>query len=395
MRNLYLTILCIFFSLIASAQDPHFTQFYNNPVYLNPALSGASRASRVMMGYRTQWPNITNLTSQFIAGDFFIPTQNYNAAFGLGVLAIKDDAGVNLPLKTTNFNIAGSIEIHLGANSTNSKDETRWLIRSGVQYGYFTRKIGDEFSTLEFEDQLVSGGSTREDFANILGESVQFSDISVGSVLSGRQFWFGIAAHHLTRPNQSITISDYTDEIEKMYTKWTFHGGWETNFVNKPRSLRIESMYMKQGDNEQFIIGLNYAHGILKDNKAGNRQDVKGYTSGADLTLILGTGLRAVPLFAKVEKPEISWDAITSQLGIEFDGIFDGKNKSNRKSYDYTMSIVYSFDYGISPLKTNAAGAHEITMIFRTKKITNNPLKCKSHFKWRNRSKFPINRSYL
>ena len=40
-------------------QDPTFTQFYANPVYLNPALAGSTGCPRVSMNYRNEWPQLT------------------------------------------------------------------------------------------------------------------------------------------------------------------------------------------------------------------------------------------------------------------------------------------------------------------------------------------------
>ena len=41
------------------AQDPEFTQFYANPLYLNPAFAGTARCPRVNLNYRNQWPGIS------------------------------------------------------------------------------------------------------------------------------------------------------------------------------------------------------------------------------------------------------------------------------------------------------------------------------------------------
>ena len=41
------------------AQDPEFTQFYSNPIYLNPAFAGSRICPRFVMNYRNEWPNIS------------------------------------------------------------------------------------------------------------------------------------------------------------------------------------------------------------------------------------------------------------------------------------------------------------------------------------------------
>ena len=40
------------------AQDPLFTQFFSNALYLNPAMAGRDLSPRVHSTYRNQWPGI-------------------------------------------------------------------------------------------------------------------------------------------------------------------------------------------------------------------------------------------------------------------------------------------------------------------------------------------------
>ena len=57
--------ILIIIALVASstalfAQDAHFSQFYSNPLYLNPAFAGTQVCPRFVMNYRNQWPGIQN-----------------------------------------------------------------------------------------------------------------------------------------------------------------------------------------------------------------------------------------------------------------------------------------------------------------------------------------------
>ena len=60
---LYSTVLLALFLVLnifnARSQDPTFTQFYSNPVYLNPALAGSSGCPRIALNYRTEWPGLS------------------------------------------------------------------------------------------------------------------------------------------------------------------------------------------------------------------------------------------------------------------------------------------------------------------------------------------------
>ncbi|MGL5892099.1 MAG: type IX secretion system membrane protein PorP/SprF, partial [Bacteroidia bacterium] len=49
------------------AQDPEFSQFYANSLYLNPALSGAKICPSIQTNYRQQWPGISGTYSTFAA----------------------------------------------------------------------------------------------------------------------------------------------------------------------------------------------------------------------------------------------------------------------------------------------------------------------------------------
>src|SRR5690606_27230107 len=82
--------LGVFAALGASAQDPQFTQFYANPLYLNPAFAGTARCPRVVMNYRNQWPALT--------GTFVTTSASYDQHVdgmmgGLGRLVTHDQAG--------------------------------------------------------------------------------------------------------------------------------------------------------------------------------------------------------------------------------------------------------------------------------------------------------------
>jgi hypothetical protein len=72
--------------IITKAQvDPHFSQYYVYPSWLNPALTGAIDGDyRVSAIYRNQWGNIANGFSTIgLSGDF---VTNKNLNFGGSVL---------------------------------------------------------------------------------------------------------------------------------------------------------------------------------------------------------------------------------------------------------------------------------------------------------------------
>ena len=107
----------------ASAQDPEFTQFYSNPVYLNPAFAGAARCPRFVMNYRNQWPAMSgNYVTSAAAYDQHIPS----ISGGLGFIVMNDRAGRGT-LSTTESVASTAISRRSAANSR-SKPVSKPLI---------------------------------------------------------------------------------------------------------------------------------------------------------------------------------------------------------------------------------------------------------------------------
>src|SRR2546423_6783100 len=83
-------VILLLISGAALAQDPEFTQFYANPLYLNPAFAGSARCPRLALNYRNQWPSLQ--------GTFVTYSASYDQhvdgiSGGLGLLALSDKAG--------------------------------------------------------------------------------------------------------------------------------------------------------------------------------------------------------------------------------------------------------------------------------------------------------------
>jgi type IX secretion system PorP/SprF family membrane protein len=89
-KNLILGVILIISSGITRAQDPEFTQFYANPLYLNPAFAGSNNCPRVALNYRNQWPALS--------GTFVTTSVSYDQHVdglygGLGLMVVSDQAG--------------------------------------------------------------------------------------------------------------------------------------------------------------------------------------------------------------------------------------------------------------------------------------------------------------
>ena len=100
-RIIYLVILSFIILINSYGQDPTFSQFYANPLYLSPSFAGATEEYRFGMNYRNQWPAIPGVFHTYSIS-FDKALINFNS--GIGVLATYDVAGSG-DLSTTNIGL--------------------------------------------------------------------------------------------------------------------------------------------------------------------------------------------------------------------------------------------------------------------------------------------------
>ena len=188
------------------AQDPQFTQFYANPLYLNPAFAGTARCPRVALNYRNQWPALT--------GTFVTTSASYDQHVdailgGLGILVTHDQAGKG----TLNTTTVSGIYSHQLAISR------KFSMKFGVQATYFQKSL--DWSKLTFGDQIDPRRGfiyTTNDVPR--GGSIGNADFSAGVLGYTDIFFVGAAVHHLTQPNESLIVG-----TSRLPMKITGHAG--------------------------------------------------------------------------------------------------------------------------------------------------------------------------
>src|SRR6187399_1183164 len=96
MKKVCILLSCLLCSLGLFAQDIHFSQFYNSPLTLNPALTGKMNGMlRFALSCRNQWYALTNGKTPFAtyAGSFDMPIRFRKDALGVGLVIVNDQAG--------------------------------------------------------------------------------------------------------------------------------------------------------------------------------------------------------------------------------------------------------------------------------------------------------------
>ena len=238
-----LMLLGLFYASFQSlAQDPTFTQFYSNPVYLNPALAGSSGCPRIALNYRNQWPQ---LTGNYITYAAAYDTYAKNLSGGIGIMAMHDQQGQGT-IQTSM--IAGTYSYYLKVNR-------KFRIMFGGQAAYFQKSL--DWSKLTFGDMI----DPRRGFIYQTGDvprgngSHGFFDVSAGMVGFTKNFYFGVAGHHLNRPDESMILGD-----SKLPIRVTGHMGATIKLGQRGRyssntMLMPNVIYQYQNGFQQFNIG--------------------------------------------------------------------------------------------------------------------------------------------
>lgn len=222
----------------AFAQDPQFSQFYANPIYLNPAFAGAKRCPRVVMNYRNQWPSISGTFVTYSASfDMHIDKMHG----GIGAHFLADRAGEGT-LNTFQGSLMYAYQLNVSRKFT---------LRFAAQATLMQRSL--DWSKLTFGDQIDPRYgfvfSTNEVQPNL---SRIFFDMSAGFVGYTENIYFGFAAHHLTQPDEGFNGQS------RLPIKWTGHAGFNISFgrqSDKAWVLSPNIVYQHQLDFQQFNYG--------------------------------------------------------------------------------------------------------------------------------------------
>jgi len=322
-RNLkyFLVLIIGFQAWEAKAQDPHFSQYYANPLYLNPAFAGVDKCPKVHLNYRNQYPQLGVYNTYSFSYDQYVT----GIKGGLGFMAMRDEAAQgNLTL--TEFSAIYSY--HLIVNR-------KFTLLSGFQATFRQRQL--DWDNLTFPDMIDPFYGFVKPTNEISPDNTtnQHLDLSFGMLGYTERWYLGAVAHHLTQPNEAFLSNN------KLPLKFTAHGGVTIPLGRKrlynstDNLLIIHAVYQTQGSFTQITGGLSF-----------NRGPITG-----------GLSLR---------HGNSNPDAIIIMLGI-----------SPEKS-PYTIG--YSYDYTISKFTNVTGGAHEITFSYkfpcRVPKKGIKPLKC-------------------
>lgn len=309
----------LLFTFLLKAQDPHFSQFFSSPLTLNPALTGKFDGTmRVAGNYRNQWPAFNNVyTTSTLSVDFDILKNKLPDfdTWGVGILALKDQAGGNV---LTNTYVGLSTSYHKALDENGFQQ-----IGLGFQGTYGQKRL--DVSKLFYEDMLTPFGFTgvTQEIYNGNNLNINYLDLNAGLLYSAssnerNNFYIGASMYHINRPGESFTGGNWNVSPRTTVSA----GGYFP--VSDELTLHTSGIYQVQNKATETVVG----------------------------------GALAASLDAESDNPSNiyigSWyrfnDAIIPYLGLEFAG----------------LRIGATYDINVSSLKaaSQSRGGMEISLIY-------------------------------
>lgn len=253
---------------VSYGQDPQFTQFYANPIYLNPAFAGSHGCPRFAVNYRNEWPSLT--------GNYVTYSMSYDQYFknisgGFGVIAMHDQQGQG----TIFTSMLGAVySYHLNVNR-------KFKMMFGARAAMFNKFL--DWDKLTFGDMI----DPRRGFIYQTGDvqrggSRYFFDASAGMVGYNKHFFFGFAAHHLNRPDESMIIGS-----SRLPIRMTGHMGAKIPLGSKSQYKNITSImpnviYQYQNGFQELMFGTYVQYGAFNAGAWFRNRDAFILTIGVD-----------------------------------------------------------------------------------------------------------------
>jgi len=211
LKKTFYTLLAV--ALIGSTsyaqQDPQFTQYMFNNLYLSPAFAGVDGVTQLTAIHRSQWLGYQSSfgdggapTTQIVS--FSTPINKLRSGFGAYVM--NDVAG---PLNTLEFQ--GSYAYHLGIRENK--------LSFGIKLGVVSQSIRNVYRPIQPGDPSIPDGN----------DSQVRPDIGVGMMYRSEKYYVGVGVNHLNRAEFNFGGSDVRGALEN-HMNFTAGYFYEVNF---------------------------------------------------------------------------------------------------------------------------------------------------------------------
>ncbi|RYF97258.1 MAG: type IX secretion system membrane protein PorP/SprF [Chitinophagaceae bacterium] len=302
--------VCLLLMHRSTAQDLHFSQWFNSPLTTNPANTGFIPDADYRLGanYRNQWSSIMSVPYKTMSvwGDAQVFRDRIESGWlGLGGVILRDVAGSGT---LTSTKVYGSVAYHQMLGEAH-------LLSAGFNVGWANKRVN--MADLKFPDQFDGKffDNTLPTSVVLNANAVNYFDLQLGlnyAFFPTENLYLnaGVSAHHINRPRESFFSSDpgsfdsiaYDNRIAPRYTA----------FVNA--SIKMNDMvilnpmayYSTQAKSSELVAGGNIQYNLSGD---GEIQLIGGiyYRPGDAIIPMVGFSWKNVRLV-------FSYDATSSSL---------------------------------------------------------------------------------
>lgn len=284
-KKYFLCVLSLWLPYMVCAQDIHFSQNYNFPLYTNPANTGDIRgAMRAVMAYRSQWASVAipyTTMGASIEGVLY-KNKRKTKLLAVGLMALSDKVG---DYKLQTDELAITLAAGIKTNRTS-------FLTAGLQTGFGQKKLnpsvlqwGNQYNGLYHDPTMASGEGhyfTRVFYRDVsAGLNWTYNQNSASEGIYSRSAKrpksnLGVAMYHINRPN--TTLND-PNMKERLYRKLTVNGS--TMFGSKQADVWITPSFLFEWQGPSYKTNIGFMTRYLL--KQGTRYT--GFTDGKAFSL--------------------------------------------------------------------------------------------------------------
>lgn len=317
--------------ITSKGQDLSFSQYYNNPMLINPANTGfmPDKDYRVGGNYRNQWASLSRNPFQTMSlwGDAQLFDGKFdNGWLGVGGYLLSDVAGAGT-LKSTRAYASIAYHQMLSNNI---------LLSSGFSGGMVQKRV--DFTKLTFDNQW---NGTFFDINIPSGETFATNAVSYFGMNMGLNLSFflsdnlyingGFSLNHINRPKETFFTSSAVDTRVRSRSNYFLNASIKLNdlWIINPNLY-----YTKVGNAFETVIGARAFRNLSGD---GMQQLILGvyYRNGDAAIPVVGMQLGDL------------------QINFNYDATISGLNTFNQTRGAYELGIVFSGLYGRSSKELN------------------------------------------
>lgn len=247
---IYFLLLLAFANKVSAQVDPHFSQYYAYPLWLNPALTGVMDGDvRLTGNVKDQWASVPDhyRTAAF-SGDF---RTSDKVALGFNVLDQQaGSAGYNYLAAYGSF----AYQIPLSANKYHN-------LKFGIQAGLINRSFNPDKLQLDNQYNSATGGydPTLPSFETFTSTNSTVFDASAGIFYyngnpeSNVNLFLGGSVAHLAPIKDTTSATGFAGKVPYRYTA---HGGLRIR-ASDVIDITPHAIYILQQKNQIRAAGVN------------------------------------------------------------------------------------------------------------------------------------------